>query len=254
VERSVAVRTPESIAFYYELAGIGSRFLALAVDTIIQGFAGLAIVILGGLAAPRAAEVARVLHLSQKNIASTVVAIVVALVFMLLYGYFIAFEQLWNGQTPGKRALGIRVVADGGYPVTFLDSVIRNLVRIPESLTFYSLSVASMLLSAQNKRLGDFAAGTIVVRDRAFEMPDPATWLRPTPGAAAAGNTAFGGLNSDELALVDRYVARRTVLEPHAAQLAATKIAAALRPKLGVAAHDLSDDELLVRLSARQPL
>lgn len=253
MERSVTVRTPESIAFYYELAGLGSRFLALAIDTVIQWLLVVIIVILGSLAAGRAADIAGALHLSQKNIGSTVIALIVLVIFLLGYGYFMLFEQIWNGQTPGKRALGIRVVADGGYPVSFLDSVIRNLVRIPEQLLgFYALSIISMLLSSQNKRLGDFAAGTIVVRDRAFEVPDPESWLRQTQEAALQDGAAVGALNSDELALVDRYIERRTLLAPQAAQQSAAKIAAALRPRLGAAAQGLSDDELLVKIAARQ--
>ncbi len=180
MERSVTVRTPEAIAFYYELAGLGSRFLALFVDTIIQVAAFVALIIIGSAGARRAASLASALHLSQKNLESTVVAVGILLVFCLFYGYFIAFEQYWNGQTPGKRMLGIRVVRDGGYPVELAGSTIRNLVRIIEfTLGFYFISVISMLLSSENKRLGDYAAGTIVVRDRGFEVRDPSSWLRP---------------------------------------------------------------------------
>src|SRR6202035_1946388 len=85
--------------------------------------------------------------------------------FALFFGYFIAFELLWNGQSPGKRLLGLRVLRDGGFPVDAGASVIRNLVRILEAgLGFYAISAVVTLLSPENKRLGDFAAGTIVVR------------------------------------------------------------------------------------------
>jgi len=250
MERSVTVRTPESIAFYYELAGLGSRFLALAIDVVIQTFVSIVLLIIGGLAAPHAARIASALHLSAKDLVSTVVAIVILLAFLIGYGYFILFEQFWNGQSPGKRVLGIRVVADGGYPVTLMDSTVRNLVRVIESVFFYAPSVISMLLSSQNKRLGDFAAGTIVVRDRAFEVTDPKKWLRPVDELPLAADEA--SLNREELALVDRYIARRTVLPPHAAQEAAARIAAAVRPKLGDRALGLADDELLTRIAARQ--
>ena len=85
---------------------------------------------------------------------------------MLFFGYFIIFEALWNGQTPGKKALGIRVVRDGGYAIDFGASLVRNLIRVGELLIgTYTLSAVAMLLSPENKRLGDIAAGTIVVRD-----------------------------------------------------------------------------------------
>jgi uncharacterized RDD family membrane protein YckC len=252
VERSVTVRTPEAIAFYYELAGLGSRFLALFVDTIIQGAAFVALVIIGSLGARRAASLATALHVSQKNLESTVVAVAILLAFCLFYGYFIVFEQYWNGQTPGKRALGIRVVRDGGYPVELAGSTIRNLVRIIEfTLGFYFISVISMLLSSENKRLGDYAAGTIVVRDRAFEVRDPSSWLRPGADDQSAAQGEIVGISHDERAVVDRYMARRHTLDPGSARAAAATIAAALRPKLAPDLAALSDDDLLMRIASR---
>lgn len=250
MERSISVRTPESIAFSYELAGLGSRFLARALDFVIQILVFLAVLIIGGLSAQRVASLGQLLHMSPKNLASTIVALMIIFVFGLFYVYFIVFELVWHGQSPGKRILGIRVVADGGYPVTFMDSVIRNLVRVPEELLGYSLSVMSALLSSQNKRLGDFAAGTIVVRDNAFEVTQPQRWLSQPEQMQTA---AFGAgvLTAAEMALVQRYVERRTVLAPQASRDAAAKIAAAVRPKLDERANDLSDEELLVRIAMR---
>ncbi|MDQ6779560.1 MAG: RDD family protein [Candidatus Eremiobacteraeota bacterium] len=250
MERSISVRTPESIAFSYELAGLGSRFLARAIDFVIQILVLLTALIIGGLSSQRVSDLSNALHLSPKNLTSIIVAFTIIFIFCLFYVYFIVFEMVWHGQTPGKRILGIRVVADGGYPVTFMDSVIRNLVRVPEELLGYTLSVASVLLSSQNKRLGDFAAGTIVVRDSAFEVIHPQRWLRQRDKTLTAAFGA-GALTSAEMALVERYVERRTVLAPQAARDAAAKIAAALRPKLDERANGLSDEELLVRLAMR---
>lgn len=252
MERSVTVRTPEAIAFYYELAGLGSRFLALLVDMILQGAAFIALIIVGSLGARRAATLATALHLSQKNLESTVVAVVILLAFCLFYGYFIAFEQYWNGQTPGKRLLGIRVVRDGGYPVELAGSTIRNLIRIIEQLLgFYFISVISMLASSENKRLGDYAAGTIVVRDRGFEVRDPSSWLRPGADDTSAAHGEIVGLTQDERAVVDRYLARRHTLDPRSARAAAATIAAALRPKLSPDLAALPDDDLLMRIASR---
>ena len=91
---------------------------------------------------------------------------------IVFFGYFIIFEAAWNGQTPGKKLLGMRVVRDGGYPIDFGASLIRNLIRVGEQiLGYYLLAAISMLLSPENKRLGDIAAGTIVVRDARFAAP-----------------------------------------------------------------------------------
>ncbi len=253
MERSVTVRTPEAIAFYYELAGLGSRFLALLIDTIVQALVFAAILIVGGLGASRAHLVANALHIGSKAFASTVFAITLTLVFLIFYGYFVFFEKLWNGQTPGKKLLGIRVVRDGGYAVELMDSIIRNLIRILEStIGFYFLSAISMLLSSENKRLGDYAAGTIVVRDRGMEIRDPSSWLRAeAPSANVDQNGALSTLSTGELALVDLYVSRKTSLSLHASRDAAAKIASVLRPKLDSTLAQLSDEELLMRIATR---
>jgi uncharacterized RDD family membrane protein YckC len=253
LERSVTVRTPEAIAFYYELAGLGSRFLALLVDMVIQTIVAIVLFIAAANAATSATALANSLHLGAKAMASTVLAVGILLFFLLFYGYFIAFEKLWNGQTPGKRLLGIRVVRDGGYPVELVGSIIRNLIRIVEQLLgFYFVSVISMLLSAENKRLGDFAAGTIVVRDRGFEVRDPKEWLRPGAGETNSDDSRLiAKLSAEELSLVDMYVARKTSFDPRSARDAAAKIASALRPRLDPDFAAMPDDELLMKIATR---
>ena len=251
----MTVRTPEAIAFYYELAGLGSRFLALCVDTVIQSFVLILLLIGLALVARRTASFAHSVHLGEKSLTSTELAVVILSLFLLFYGYFIIFEKLWNGQTPGKRIVGIRVVRDGGYPVELVSSIIRNLVRVLEfSIGFYVLSAMSMVLSSENKRLGDYAAGTIVVRDRGFEVRDPKTWLRPGAGEArSSADAVVAGLTRDELALVDRYAARKASLDPRAAKDAAAKIANGLRTRVGPELAGLTDDELLMRIATREP-
>jgi uncharacterized RDD family membrane protein YckC len=250
VQRSVRVRTPEAIAFSYELAGLGSRWLALFVDSLIQLALGIGLLILGFDAAARAPDLAKLLHLNGKNLASAVAAVVILAFASLLLAYFTAFECLWNGQTPGKRVLGIRVVRDGGFAVDFMGALLRNIVRLFEmALGAYAVSAVVMLLSPENKRLGDYAAGTIVVRDRGLEVADPGRWLRDD---AATDVPAWrGALTPEEIDVVDRFLARRSTLPPDAARRTAAKIASLLRPKLGPQAGQLSDEELLVAIGAR---
>lgn len=252
VERTVTVRTPESIAFYYELAGLGSRCLAIFVDGLIQTVATVLLFVLFSVAADRAGQLANALRLDGKQFEALVVAFAILVLFWIWFGYFIVFEARWHGQTPGKRLLGIRVVRDGGYPLDFMGSLLRNMIRIIESVFgFYLMSAISAVLSSQNKRLGDYAAGTIVVRDIAFEVPDPQKWLEGDAAAAAGpALTSAVALTDEEWALVDRYVDRRTSLPPAAAIATAARIATALRPKLSAEASGLSADELLMRLAA----
>jgi uncharacterized RDD family membrane protein YckC len=255
VERNVSVRTPESISFYYELAGLGSRFLAVAIDFAIQSAIGLAVVLLAIWATPGATALAKILHVDTETLDAIVIAIAIVGLFLLYVGYFVAFETIWNGQTPGKRAIGIRVVRDGGYPIVFMDSVIRNFIRVIESAFAYVPSIVSALISPQNKRLGDLAAGTIVVRDRAFEVAGPASWAA---GGAADASPRFDlpgieRISDEEFALVERYASRSYMLEARSAQETAARIAGALRPKLGPESARYSDHELLVKIAGTRP-
>src|SRR5581483_1523950 len=146
MDRTLEVRTPESIAFSYELAGLGSRFLAVALDMTIQilVMAG----ILWGLAyAGLHEEAAR--HVSEPTKIETnlAIAFIVTIVFIIFFGYFIVFEAFWNGQTPGKKIMGLRVVRDGGYPADFASVAIRNLIRVGEfAAALYAISAVATLL------------------------------------------------------------------------------------------------------------
>jgi uncharacterized RDD family membrane protein YckC len=244
VDRTVDVRTPESIAFSYDLAGLGSRFLAVIVDQAIQILTLVAIfagIILAGsrVAASRIAPV-----LSQKVAESIGVAIVVVIVFVVLFGYFIIFESVWNGQTPGKKLLGLRVVRDGGYPIDFGASLIRNLIRIGEWLLgYYILAAISALLSPENKRLGDLAAGTIVVRDARLSAPRDFTRRRDEPVYAS---TAY--LTGEERALIKRFLERRDTLNAERRKELAAQLAARIRERMPIELARMDDESLLERL------
>ncbi len=98
---------------------------------------------------------------------SWIVAILGLISFILLWGYYIFFEILWNGQSPGKRWVGLRVIRIDGTPITLSESIIRNLVRIIDFLpTAYGVGVVTMFINTNSRRVGDLAAGTIVVHDR----------------------------------------------------------------------------------------
>jgi uncharacterized RDD family membrane protein YckC len=169
VERSVDVRTGEAVAIRYELAGLGSRFLALVVDMLAQALLLIVLAIAAGFTLPL---------FRNPTFSAWLLALLIAVLFLIFFGWFIIFEIWWSGRTPGKRALGLRVVRDGGFPIDAGAAVIRNVVRIVEfSIGFYAASAVCALLSRENKRLGDFAAGTIVVRDRAETAPDLDAYL-----------------------------------------------------------------------------
>src|SRR3989440_5741742 len=151
----LVISTPERVAFQYEIAGIGSRFLAQIIDSLIITVILIAITIL-------AAALGGVFGSGELAILVEVI-----LGFILLAGYFLVSEAAWNGQTLGKRSARLRVVGDHGEPLTIAQAAIRNLVRIVDFLPFfYGIGMLTLFINGRGKRLGDFAAGTLVVRDR----------------------------------------------------------------------------------------
>jgi len=197
------VETPEHVEVRLELAGVGSRMAAAVLDTILLFLALLLVILVG----------------SNVNLGGAVggwfTALMVLLMFGLVWGYFAGFEALNGGRTPGKQSLGIRVVMDTGQPVTTGAAVVRNLVRLLDC--YFPLvpvlpAMLLMFLNKSNKRLGDMAAGTIVVRDR------PTDWaLGAAPLATEAEQPVETGppeLSEDEFRLLDRFLGRLNDLDP----------------------------------------
>ena len=245
MDRTLRVRTPESIAFSYELAGLGSRFLAVSIDIALQILVVIGIVwALAYSYSHLPHSMVRAASRPTKIEESLAYAFIAAIIFLIFFGYFIIFESFWNGQTPGKRLMGLRVVRDGGYPADFASIAIRNLIRVGEMTAgLYAISAIVALLSPENKRLGDMAAGTLVVRDaRAAKL---ASLLGEE---SAAQRPAM--LNDDERALIDRFVARRDGMAPGNRAVMAARIAERVRPRVSRDLQQLSDEELLTRLSA----
>jgi len=245
MERNVEISTGESVTFSYELAGLGSRFFAVFVDLTIQISVAIAAFLL--LAWAASTVPGRATTAAPSKIAESIlIALLIIAAFMLFVGYFIIFEWRWNGRTPGKRLLGIRVVRDGGFAVDFTAAVIRNVVRILEaSLGFYAVSAVATLLSPQNRRLGDMAAGTIVVRDQRYERTTAASLRRD----ADRDDELIRNLSPAERDLIRRYAARRTTLNLDARTAISSEIAATIRPKLGISFDHIDDDHLLIHLA-----
>jgi uncharacterized RDD family membrane protein YckC len=245
MERTLDVRTPESIAFSYELAGIGSRFLAVALDLLIQ-IAIFALMAWGIFELSIHGPLSQHKPAPHGGIAENIAAgFLIFVVFMIFFGYYILFEAFWSGQTPGKRALGIRVVRDGGYALDFTASLVRNLIRIGElSVGFYIVAGVVAVLSEQNKRLGDIAAGTIVVRDA--RMVSPLAMLRQETQEPIYAATAFA--SGEERSIVKRFLERRDTLSMARRVEIAHRLAERVRPRVPADLQTLDDESLLERL------
>lgn len=201
MSREILVVTPENIEIEYELAGVGSRFLANVVDQLWQAliFVGMlaiwfVLVWIGGVVfvGARFSPIWANLLLLVGEFA---VAISIIVAHLVIFGYFIYFEIRWNGQTPGKRFLGLRVIRDGGYPLTPFSAFARNLFRIVDGMPVVTiiligmgvtpgnevygalaggqilLTVSVLLFTSRYQRLGDFIGGTMVVKQRAPRVP-----------------------------------------------------------------------------------
>ena len=225
-EQTVDVETPELVVLSYSLAGVGSRVLAGLTDLVICigtfVLAVLLVAMLGGRGA-----------LAFDVSASWGMAFLVLAQFVVLWGYYVLFEGLMDGQTPGKRLHQLRVVRDGGYSVTFGVSAVRNLVRMldMQPAVFYLVGLTSLLFTKRGRRLGDLVAGTIVVREDVRSIAAAPRSRRETEPATVALHTA---LSEDEYAVLSRFVERWSSLEP----LRRSALSAQLATRLGAALTD----------------
>ena len=260
LEQRVEIETPEHVAFSYTIAGIGSRAAAAIVDQLIIWAVMIALFLL--LAVLYAAVGRGGLTDSLDRVfGSWVMAAVYLGSFALSWGYFVFFEALSDGQTPGKKMFGLRVVQDGGYSISFGASAVRNLVRVLDAQPgfFYFVGMATAIFSRTSKRVGDHVAGTIVVHERVPEFAPAVTGQR-LPGArgqreatAATGTAASTAtalvtaqLTEDEYALLQRFIARRQSLEPERRSQITRQLAARFGDRLP--AEGSSDAARIIRL------
>lgn len=152
IDTRLQIETPENVTLTFELAGPGSRMAAWVADVVVRygilWVASLALGTVGDLFG-----------------AATSTGLILLLLFLLEWWYGSLFEGLWNGRTPGKMMFGLRVVKEAGYPISFQDAVLRNLLRAADFLPFgYGVGLVCLLLTPRMQRIGDLVAGTIVVR------------------------------------------------------------------------------------------
>ena len=159
------IDTPEQVGLEYSVAGIGSRFVAALLDSLVV----FAFYLIEGIVLAMFLSGA---GNTQKldALGKWFLAFFVFINFAVVWGYFTLFEAYWQGQTPGKRAMKVRVIKDSGRQITWFESMARNLVRVVDYLPgLYLVGVITMLCNKRNQRLGDLAAGTIVVHERLDE-------------------------------------------------------------------------------------
>src|SRR6266571_2627182 len=236
-DTDLVVATPERVSFGYQVAGLGTRAIAQILDLLILGG-----VLLGLIFAAIA--------IGQAGF--DVVAYLLALlgVFVVVFGYFWASEAFWSGQTIGKKVFRLRAVGDRGEPMTFMQAGIRNVVRIVDFLPYgYGVGLVVLFVNGKGKRLGDLAAGTIVVKDSDYvalwQIPGGRPTDAPPPPLTSPAAVAFAPATPGEMALrrldpelrrfVSSYARRRPELPP----VLRAQLAGAVQSSLRSAAPDV---------------
>ena len=231
----LSIDTPEQVALDFSVATVGSRFLALAIDTVIQAGVALAFLFLTGLLAAISA-------FTWAGLGAWGFAFALFAWFVVYYGYFALFEAIWQGQTPGKRTIGIRVINVSGRPISTHEAILRNVVRIADQLPgVYAVGLLSMFLTERSQRLGDLAAATVVVHERAIEAPSA---MAPETASVALTSHGAARLSAEEVAVIELFFRRRLELGRDERARAALQIAQRIRQRLGVVPG--GDDETLL--------
>jgi uncharacterized RDD family membrane protein YckC len=239
------VATPENITFSYDVAGIGSRFMAALVDGLIYFAAYLAL----SYGFSRLVE-----RIDDEYTQNVLIAVYTILTFLLYWAYYILFELIWGGQSPGKRLVRLRVVRLDGTPASPGQIVIRNLARLVDMFPgFYAVGLIVMFLNEQSRRLGDFAAGTLVVREAqaiSLKQLDARTTPAPALNEAARGEAAMlpvHRLTREQRQLVREFMARRNAMSEAQRAKLAMQIAQSLAARLEqpIPAHPAMAERLL---------
>jgi uncharacterized RDD family membrane protein YckC len=215
LDNRVTFATPEGVVLELILAGLGSRFLARLLDTVIQGSIIIALAI----------------GLSATNAPGWVEAMSIVFIFLVVFAYDVIFETLNNGRTIGKQVAGIRVLGESGEPIRFLASAVRNTLRIIDFLPFfYLVGSVAIVTTEHDQRLGDLAAGTIVARDRfpgITNLPAPITVV---PDAVITWDVS--AITPAEVQAVRHFLDRRLELRAPARSYFAHDLVTRLAPKV----------------------
>jgi uncharacterized RDD family membrane protein YckC len=235
-EETLIIETPERVPLHFALASIGNRFLACAFDHALQTlFIALLYLILMLIFSTLAFS-------GLKNAPKWAIALLILFAFIIWSSYFIVFEWLWNGQTPGKRWLKLRVIREDGRPITFWEAAVRNLLRIFDIMPFpfYSIGLISVFISTRDQRVGDLVAGSVVVRERETEAPTFSQVFN-APVSDMALRRSFkpvkftaeiGFITEPEIEVVETYLRRRWDLPDHTRMWMAWRVAMPLLYKL----------------------
>jgi uncharacterized RDD family membrane protein YckC len=224
------IETPENVELQRPLAGIGTRFIAGLIDTLWLLLIYLAVFLAFILA------VASTASLVALAASFWVLAMLIVVMFLVYWGYFVFFELRTNGQSPGKKSQRIRVVKDGGGPITFPEVAIRNLLRAVDGLGVYAVAGIVMFITRKCQRLGDLASGTVVVSEAVGDYRAKADRKRGGPQwsqAASPEALQQTGLTPQEYQILRSFDARREQLTLEARRRLALRLVQPILERVG---------------------
>jgi uncharacterized RDD family membrane protein YckC len=243
----VKLLTPESVELEFTLAGIGSRAFALVIDYHVLLVCLILFWLLWGLLADQLLNALSRLQINYSSAPIWLGAIALLASFLIFAGYFVCFEVLWQGQTPGKRFTKIRVIRDDGRPVGLSQASLRALLRPIDDFMF--LGVFLIFFGRREKRLGDWVAGTLVVQE---ERPAIKTKLVISEAGKQLSTQLpkmidLSQLLPDDFAVISEYLSRREVMESKARSELSLKLARQARTlvRLETVPPGLTSDQFL---------
>lgn len=240
----LTLETPERVAITLEPAGLGPRAFAFLADLVLLFVSWVIALVLYSISGDLLRDWQTLSALGQLAALATVL--------LLGWGWDVAWETLGGGRTPGKRLLGLRVVRADGAPVGLGEALVRNLLRAVELPLGYAPGVLAVALTARRQRLGDLAAGTLVVRERRYDLSRYAAGPAPAdPRFAALAGRSARALGPGDLDRLQDFLARRPGLLPAARERLALRVAAALAARAGLAAPGEADAEPFLEALAR---
>lgn len=236
------LETPERVAVDLEVVGLGHRMLAFLVDAAVLLLGWFLVVGLFGL-------LSRVgLFAWLESLSAALRSLVLVAAVLANWAYGLLFEWRWNGQTPGKRALGLRVVRLDGGPYDLVTSAVRNLSRVVDGFPVwtYAVGLTSVAVTRDHRRLGDLLAGTVLVKDAAVDL---SIYDLPEAEAGEGAEAAGAALSAEAWEVVAAWARRAPALEPAARR----RIAVATARALGLEVEDEAAEARLTALAGRRP-
>ena len=251
--------TPENVELQFDVAGLGSRLGAALIDYAIIGVTYIGLILAAAFVGsvmervlPRMFATNQAIEIATRTGTYAMVAVAVFLAFLGWWGYFLLFELLWGGQSPGKRILSLRVTRRDGQPLTFTTTLVRNALRWIDQAAM--VGVFAMLVDGSSRRLGDMAAGTFVVHEpRALRTKalDAVAIPYSLPEASVQALPNAGRITIAQYTLIRDYFGRANGLRGDAADRLAARLAGALGKELEVEPSSVGSPERFLATVAR---